>query len=400
MVTGDFKLTAQAIAMDCGIVRTSPKLVHDINALKRDPPAGYIASQSEKVPLPIEEYDSSDENPRRAIVLSGPELMSLNDYQWSQLCAYEEIVFARTTPEQKLRIVREFQAREHIVAMTGDGVNDAPALKAADIGVALGNGSDIAIEAADMVLLESFAAIVEAVKYGRVVYDNLKKTIVYPQAVSILSSFLMIIICLFTDAAGAITLAYEKPEMDVLTRPPRNPKRDRLVNLKLIGHAYSCIGVYECLISFVMGFWYMSRRGIPFRDLVFTYGNLKPQYNQDYVNAVANEGSSIYFVNLVVMQFFNLLATRTRRLSFFQQWPLFKKETANPSLFISMLFGLCIVFIFLYIPGLQHSVDTTNVPVEHFFLPVAFGLVLFGLDEMRKYCIRRWPKGIIARIAW
>lgn len=121
-------------------------------------------------------------------------------------------MFARTTPEQKLRIVKEFQARDEIVGMTGDGVNDAPSLKAADIGIALGSGSDIAIEAADMVLLESFSAIVEAVQYGRVVFDNLKKTIAYllpagsfsefwpvltnvifglPQ---VLSSFLMIII--------------------------------------------------------------------------------------------------------------------------------------------------------------------------------------------------------------
>ena len=139
-------------------------------------------------------------------------MISLNENQWDQLCRYDEIVFARTTPEQKLRIVREFQVRNEIVGMTGDGVNDAPSLKAADIGIALGSGSDIAIEAADMVLLESFSAIVEAVQYGRVVFDNLKKTIAYllpagsfsefwpvmtnvlfglPQ---ILSSFLMIII--------------------------------------------------------------------------------------------------------------------------------------------------------------------------------------------------------------
>lgn len=91
----------------------------------------------------------------------------MNEAQWDQLCRYEEIVFARTTPEQKLRIVKELQARDHIVGMTGDGVNDAPSLKAADIGIALGSGSDIAIEAADMVLLESFSAIVEALQYGK-----------------------------------------------------------------------------------------------------------------------------------------------------------------------------------------------------------------------------------------
>lgn len=94
-------------------------------------------------------------------------MITLNEAQWDQLCSYDEIVFARTTPEQKLRIVKELQARDNIVGMTGDGVNDAPSLKAADIGVALGSGSDIAIEAADMVLLESFSAIVEALQYGK-----------------------------------------------------------------------------------------------------------------------------------------------------------------------------------------------------------------------------------------
>lgn len=112
--------------------------------------------------------------PRAAIVVSGPELVSLNEHQWKTLTEYEEVVFARTTPEQKLRIVREFQ-KENIVAMTGDGVNDAPSLKAADVGICLGSGSDIAIEAADMVLLDSFSSVVIAVQYGRVVFDNLKK---------------------------------------------------------------------------------------------------------------------------------------------------------------------------------------------------------------------------------
>lgn len=132
----------------------------------------------------------------------------------------DEVVFARTTPEQKLRIVKQLQKRDTIVGMTGDGVNDAPSLKAADIGIALGSGSDVAIEASDLVLLDSFSAIVEAVLYGRVVLDNLKKTVIYllpagtfsefwpimtnvllglPQ---ILSSFLMIVIRCFTDCAA------------------------------------------------------------------------------------------------------------------------------------------------------------------------------------------------------
>jgi sodium/potassium-transporting ATPase subunit alpha len=202
-VTGDFALTAQAIAAECGIITNPPSMVRDISVLSRS----EVASSSE-----LEKSADTDSRAYSSIVISGPEMLTLNDNQWEQLCKYDEIVFARTTPEQKLRIVREFQARDEIVGMTGDGVNDAPSLKAADIGIALGSGSDIAIEAADMVLLESFSAVVEAVQYGRVVFDNLKKTIAYllpagsfsefwpvftnvilglPQ---VLSSFLMIII--------------------------------------------------------------------------------------------------------------------------------------------------------------------------------------------------------------
>ncbi|KAL2008629.1 hypothetical protein VTN00DRAFT_6823 [Thermoascus crustaceus] len=390
-VTGDYKLTAQAIARECGIIRTHPSMIHDIHCLRSEPTAA----------------EGKPPGDLRAIVLSGADLSSLTPTQWDQLCEYE-IVFARTTPEQKLRIVKEFQARDNIVAMTGDGVNDAPSLKAADIGVALGSGSDIAVEAADMVLLDSFSAVVEAVKYGRLVYDNLKKTIIYllpagsfselwpimtnvilgvPQ---ILSSFLMIIICCLTDCVGAISLAFEEPEMDVLLRPPRNAKKDRFVNTRLLLHAYGSVGLYECFLSFVMGFC----------ALILKYGFLDPKYDQGYVTQVTNEASSIYFVNLVVMQSFNLLAVRTRRLSIFQQPPLFNKETQNWLLFSAMLFALSMVFILCYIPGLQRSIGTTSVPVEHFFLPVAFGLGLLLLDEGRKYWVRRWPKGFIARIAW
>ncbi|KAH6620011.1 hypothetical protein C7974DRAFT_457820 [Boeremia exigua] len=396
MVTGDFKLTAQAIAEECGIISNSA-IVDDISALGRD---GKIGTT------------------RQAIVLSGPELITLNDAQWDQLCQYQEIVFARTTPEQKLRIVKEFQSRENIVGMTGDGVNDAPSLKAADIGIAMGSGSDIAIEAADMVLLDSFAAIVEAVQYGRLVYDNLKKTIVYllpagsfselwpvitnvafgiPQ---ILSSFLMIIICCLTDCAAAITLAYEKPEADVMLRPPRNPRKDRLVNTRLIFHAYFVVGLLQCFLSFTMAFWYLETQGIPFNAVWLRYGEYEEPFTADFINDKVNTASSIYFVTLVVMQLFNLLATRTRRLSIFQQPPLFNKETQNWLLFPGMLFAIVVVFIFCYIPGLQNTIDTRQVPVEHWFLPAAFGFGLLMLDEARKYCVRRWPRGLLARIAW
>ncbi len=209
MVTGDFALTAQAIAAECGIISNPPSAVDNASALSRKvsdkplSPSKFAASNS----------STDGDAAATSTVLTGSDILSMNDNQWDQIAnVYTEVVFARTTPEQKLRIVRELQARGHVVGMTGDGVNDAPALRAADIGIAIGGGSDIAVEAADMVLLESFSSVVEAVRFGRMMFDNLKKTIAYllpagsfsefwpvmtnvmfglPQ---VLSSFLMIII--------------------------------------------------------------------------------------------------------------------------------------------------------------------------------------------------------------
>ncbi|KAJ5729077.1 uncharacterized protein N7483_003585 [Penicillium malachiteum] len=373
MVTGDFGLTALAIARQCNIVTTDS--IHDVSSLSKSP----VSDEKEVL------------RSQSALSISGPELMTLNDHQWNQLCKYPEIVFSRTTPNQKLRIVREFQSREEIVAMTGDGVNDAPALKAADIGISLTSGSDIAIEAADMVLLDSFAAIVEAVRYGRVVFDNLKKTVAY---------LLPAGSCCFTDCAAAIALAYETPEADVLFRPPRHPKKTRLVNWKLMFHAYAFIGMIETALSFTMAFWYLERNGIHFSDLWFKFGELPPDVTEDYYTIKVNEASSIYFINLVVMQWFNLMAVRTRHLSIFQHPPAFNKKTQNLYLFPAIIFALGISVIWLYVPSLQIVLGTSGIPAEHYFLPAALGIGLLCLDEGRKAVVRRWPRGVLVKMAW
>ncbi|KAI0596143.1 Na,H/K antiporter P-type ATPase [Biscogniauxia sp. FL1348] len=403
MVTGDYALTALSIAQDAGIVSDPTPLVHNVSALPREAPANNGAEARTTT--------------RSSIVISGPELLGLNEYQWKTLTEYDEIVFARTTPEQKLRIVKEFQA-DGVVAMTGDGVNDAPSLKAADVGIALGSGSDIAIEAADMVLLDSFSSVVEAVQYGRVVFDNLKKVICYllpagsfaefwpvmtnvlfglPQ---ILSSFLMIIICCFTDCAAATVLSYEKPEADVLLRKPRNVKKDRLVNWQLVIHSYGVLGMMETIASFAMSYWYLERNGIPFRTLWFSFGQLPDSIDPDYYAQKLNEASSIYFVNLVVMQWFNLLAVRTRRWSIFQHPPIFNRKTSNLYLFPAILFALCMAILWLYIPELQPVLGTYPAPVEHWFFPFAFGMFILLFDEVRKYMVRKCPKGVVAKFAW
>ena len=167
-----------------------------------------------------------------------------------------EVVFARTTPSQKLLIVDACQRAGNVVAVTGDGVNDSPAIKKADIGIAMGSGSDVAKNAADIILLDdNFCSIVNGVQEGRLMFDNLKRSITYalganpPELWSVifqiilqlpvpLSSLLMLAICVGTDLYPAISLAYERPESDIMNRMPRSPKRDHLVNLRLMSFTY------------------------------------------------------------------------------------------------------------------------------------------------------------------
>lgn len=423
MVTGDFALTAQAIAAECGIITNAPESVKAASDLSRNPLAHPSDLNSNNNNNNREGQVTKavrfDDQPRpTSIVVTGSELMAMNEAQWDELTgSYAEVVFARTTPEQKLRIVRELQGRGMVVGMTGDGVNDAPALRAADVGIAVGSGSDIAVEAADMVLLESFGSVVEAVRYGRMMFDNLRKTIAYllpagsfsefwpvftnvafglPQ---VLSSFLMIVICCFTDCLAATSLAYEKPEADVLLRRPRVVGVDRLVDWKLIVQSYGLVGVIETTASFAMSYWYLERSGIPFSRLWFGFGDLQG-IDADYYAHKLSVASSIYFITLVVMQWFNLMSVRTRRLSVFQHPPLFNRKTQNMWLFPAILFALVMAFFWLYIPRLQEVLSTAAVPVEYWFLPMTFGLGILLLDEGRKFFVRKWPTGLMARWAW
>jgi sodium/potassium-transporting ATPase subunit alpha len=171
-----------------------------------------------------------------------------------------QIVFARTTPAQKLQIVKACQDAGNIVGVTGDGVNDSPAIKQADIGISMGiSGSDVSKDAADMVLLnDDFASIVDGIEEGRKIFDNLKKTVVYLLtsnmteiwpflaliAIQIplpLSNIFMLCICVGTDIYPALSLAYEESEFDIMTRKPRKID-DHLVSGKLLCHAYGQMG--------------------------------------------------------------------------------------------------------------------------------------------------------------
>ena len=149
-----------------------------------------------------------------------------------------------------------------------------------------------------------------------------------------------------------------------------------------------------------MSYWYLERSGIPFSVLWFGYGSLPESITTDFVNKKLNEASSKYFINLVVMQWFVLLAVRTRRLSIFQHPPIWNKNTQNLWLVPAIVFALVMAIFWLYIPQLQSILGTTQVPVEHFFIPTAFGIGILFLDEARKWGVRNWPNGILAKIAW
>merc|ERR1712165_205500 len=227
MVTGDHPITAKAIAKSVGIISADNMTVEDVAAAKNKD---------------VNQLTKEEQREAHAAVVHGGELKDITDAQLDEILMYHsEIVFARTSPQQKLIIVEGCQRMGAIVAVTGDGVNDSPALKKADIGVAMGiAGSDVSKQAADMILLDdNFASIVTGVEEGRLIFDNLKKSIAYTLTSNIpeISPFLAFIVTgiplplgtvtilcidLGTDLLPAISLAYEEAETDIMKRAPRD----------------------------------------------------------------------------------------------------------------------------------------------------------------------------------
>lgn len=402
MITGDYELTGLSIAKQIGIVSGKIDYYPDVVSL-----AARDSSSNNQETTSID----------AAVSISGPDLNLLTEAEWARVIRYDELVFTRTTPEQKLLIIKEFQKNKQIIGMTGDGINDSPSLKQADVGISLVNASDIAKEASDLILMsdgeqedELFLSIIEALKFGRLVFENLRKTIGYllpagtyaelwPVLMNVifgmpqmLSSFLMIIICCVTDCAGAIIIAYEPSEKNLLKKKPRSITKEKLVDWKLFLHSYFTIGTYYCFVSFLLAFLNLTRRGFKFSQFSLSYGTYESLPNvENYVNM----SSSIYFVNLVMMQFFNLCAMRSRYLSIFTHSPLMNKR-----IFFVIPFALGVTFIINYIPAIHTSLGTSQVPVEYYFISFGFGCTVLIYDELRKLCNRKYPNGCLAKIAW
>ncbi|KAK2802462.1 hypothetical protein FQN51_004525 [Onygenales sp. PD_10] len=418
MVTGDFGLTAAAIARSIGIYTGTAEpdriddLVYPPTAPDDDGKGKGKGKGKKQVDLPRVE---------RSLLVEGSQILDLDDADWDAICCYEEIVFARTTPEQKLRIVNEFRGRDNVVAVTGDGVNDAPALRAADVGIAVVSGSDVAIEAADLVLMDKFDSIVPAIRLGRLVFQNLQKVIgyllpagswseIWPVLMNVftgvplpLSSFLMIIICVFTDLFLCLSLIVEKEEFDLLSLPPRNHKRDHLINAKIYAQSYLFVGVMETVTAHCMFFLYMYRKaGIPFHALVLAFEDYSEGfygYTAEELTHFNNVGQCVYFVTLVYLQWGNILSIRNKRMSILQADPI-RKQRRNPWLGAAMVVSLAIAIFVIEVPGINRLFNTAPIPIEYWFIPLPLSLGILMMDEIRKLVVRLFPKGLIARIAW
>jgi len=399
MVTGDHPFTARAIAKEIGLLKTD----NNIELLE--------------TATPKQDWDSCD-----GAVIHGSRIDALTDDQWHTILSKTGgICFARTTPAHKLLIVEKCQTlKGEIVAVTGDGVNDAPALKQADIGIAMGlNGSAVAQDAADILLMDdNFASIVAGIEEGRIIFDNIKKTIAYtmahifPEVFSALLALLVglpagltamqvLTIDLGTELGPAISLAYENAESNIMDRKPRDPIRDRLVSPALLFYSYITSGfiiTIGCMLAYIFTY---DNKGLHLSDFYHPgldasgtdYFSLTASdavdvqrteriYSSAEQRAIFSQGATAFYITLTVAQFCHIWACKTRVNSFFTH------GFSNNLTLYGVLFGLTLVIFFSYIPGVQSFVGSAKVGWIPWVCGVLTGQVLFLYNEGVKWYFR------------
>ncbi len=349
MVTGDYGLTAESVAKRIGIVEGS--------------------------------------HPR---VISGVDLDGLSDDELDAALR-DEVIFARVAPEQKFRVVSRLKELGEVVAVTGDGVNDAPALKKADIGVAMGiAGTDVAREAADIILTDdNFASIVKAIEEGRGVYGNIRKFLTYiltsnvsegaPSAAFLLSRggiplpltvMQILTVDLGTDMVPALGLGTERPEAGVMDRPPR-ARNEQLMNRHVVLKAFAWYGLLETVFSMSAYFFVNARNGWP--DVALAASG--PIYEQ---------ATTMTLAAIVFSQIGAVLNCRTDRQSLFSVGLL-----ANRQVLVGIGVEVVLLCALMYVPTLQGVFGTTGIgPFDWLYL-VLLPIPMVGLDEIRKSVTRR-----------
>ena len=325
-------------------------------------------------------------------IIRGVDLDALSDQQIYDEVKKSDVIFARVSPEQKLRIVTVLKKNGEIVAVTGDGANDAPSLKEADIGIAMGlSGTDVAREAADMILLDdSFASIVKAVESGRTIYENLRKFIIYvfshnwaeliPYVLYVVLGIplpLLVVqvlaIDLGIDVIPSLALSREPPEPGIMQEGPRGIK-ERLFNGQVflrslyIGAIIATGAMIGCLMTWQAGGWHLGMQQFP---------------NQiTYV-----KGTTMTFAGIVIAQVGNVFASRTSKASVFKT-----SIKSNKWIWLGIASQITIISALVYVPILQQFFGTTGLgPLDWAFLATLAGIVVLA-EEIRKWITRRISK--------
>jgi sodium/potassium-transporting ATPase subunit alpha len=408
MVTGDHPLTARSIAAQIGILRESD--------------GGKLTKIFDTQAAPEVRRDPNC----TGVVVTGNDLASLTEEDWDYILTRSGIVFARTLPAQKQEIVSNLQKKDYVVAVTGDGVNDSPALKKADVGVAMGSGSEIAKEAADLILIDdNFASIVKGIEEGRLIFSNLKKSIAYtltsniPEIVPFLAqialqiplgltTILILVIDLGTDILPAISYAYEDAESDIMKNPPRNRHTDKLVTWQLISFSYLQIGVIQAFAAFTVFFHVLNQNGFSTSYLMQAKVGviwIDPDETTCFENSLTNnagvvggcasydfrmnvleEAQTAFLTAIVICQIGAGFACKTRISS------LFTHGITKNKVF---LYGLCqeigLICMVDYIGGLNQGFKTLPIDGIAWAIVLPFAVFLFCYDELRKFICRSFP---------
>ncbi len=325
------------------------------------------------------------------MMITGSELKDYTDEQLKKILQKPEIIFARTLPKDKLRIVTLLKDMKQVVAVTGDGVNDAPALRKADVGLAMGkSGTEVAKEAADVVLIDdNFASIVQAIKSGRTAYDNIKSFITYiltsntPEIIPFLlfvllgwplalPVLLILAIDLGTDMLPAIGLGVEPSSDEIMKRKPRDAK-SRLLNYKMIARSYGFIGPLQTFFSYIIFFSILFSGG-------WTWGQELSITSPLYMSAVM-----AFFATVVVIQMFNVFACKTTRASVFT-----KNFFSNKLILLGIGSEILLLMLLAYVPLIQKVFGTYLFPLKYIPLMILFGSVILLLEEVRKLIYRKY----------
>jgi P-type Ca2+ transporter type 2C len=329
MITGDNPLTAKSIARQVGIFREGSRVV------------------------------------------TGVELEKMNDRELRAIVGTIS-VYARVMPEQKLRIVDALKANGQVVAMTGDGVNDVPGLKKADVGIAMGSGTDVAKESSDIVLADdNFATIVRAVKYGRNIYDNIRNFVRFQFSTNVAAVATMFIvpftglplpftplellwINIIMDGPPALALGVEPPRGDVMKKKPRDPN--------------------ENILSGVLSGIFLTGVVMCFGTIVLLYLSVKRD---------AAETTTLAFTGFVVFQLLNALNCRSNRESFLSNF------WKNKYLLLALLISAVLQLLIIYNPFLQGVFKTTALELEDWAIILGMASTVLAAEELRKYFLRR-----------